>query len=581
MAAPPGKAPLRSILLPLAYFTGLAVVMTWPLILNMGHSVALQFGDNLEYVWLIGWFEKALLHLHTSPSFVPMVNYPEGWNPAHSEFPRTMIVPVLPLSAWLGPVAAYNVSILLSYILSGLFVFAWTKRLTGSMAAGLLSGSIFAFSPYRYSHFLVGHLGALGTHWLPLYFMSLLAVLLEAGRRPGFPILAGIGLGLIAFTSPYYLYMTLLLTAVIIAVRFLLVSHWQPVDSEVRHRLAVFAVTGLPLALLGVAPFLQLSAEGNLAARAVESVRKWSASPTDFFIPATTSQVWGQWIGRMFERDFWIEATLYLGVIALVAAGIGVVRNIARPVSRGSILLILAMTLTAALLALGTDLHWLSRPVLVEVPQFLRALHPHSPAHVPLPGRLLFEWLPFYDRMRVWMRYGVFVGLGVSVLAGYGLAWISERLQGGRRTAVVLGLLGLALLDFLPRPQPYARVEPRSVDEWLAAQTDSGALVEFPFESDQAQLYYSLIHNKPILGGPFNAFPPPQFQRIKPILDSFPDRASIDTLQDLGVRYVLVHAWRYADFDRVDRLARELGLVLVGDFDGVHVYTLGEDSLAP
>jgi hypothetical protein len=179
------------------------------------------------------------------------------------------------------------------------------------------------------------------------------------------------------------------------------------------------------------------------------------------------------------------------------------------------------------------------------------------------------------------MRYGVFVGLGVSVLAGYGLAWISGRLHGWRRAAATAGLLALALLDFLPRPEAFVRVQPRPVDEWLASQTDSGALVEFPFESDQAQLYYTLTHQKPFLGGNFNAFPPPQYQRIKPVLDSFPDRASIDVLHDLGVRYVLVHAWRYADFDQVDRLARELGLVSVDDFDGIHVYTLEGDSLAP
>jgi hypothetical protein len=183
--------------------------------------------------------------------------------------------------------------------------------------------------------------------------------------------------------------------------------------------------------------------------------------------------------------------------------------------------------------------------------------------------------------MRVWMRYGVFVGLGVSVLAGYGLAWISSQLRGTRRAGVTLALLGLALLDFLPRPQMFAKVQPRPVDEWLAAQTASGALVEFPFESDQAELYYTLIHNKPFLGGNFNAFPPPQFQRIKPVLSSFPDRDSMDLLRSLGVRYVLVHTGRYPDFEEVDRLATELGLRRGPAFEDIQVYTLEGDPGAP
>jgi hypothetical protein len=375
--------------------------------------------------------------------------------------------------------------------------------------------------------------------------------------------------------------MTLLLTAMVVGVRFLIVSRRDPADAQVWYRLGLFALVGVPLVLLALAPYLQLTAEGDLPSRVVESVRKWSASPTDFIIPATTSRLWDQWVGRTFDRAFWIEATLYLGAIALVLAVIGMVRNISRPQSRGSVLLILTMTLTAALLALGTDLHWLSQPVLVDVPEFLRALHPHSPAHVPLPGRLLFEWLPFYDRMRVWMRYGVFVGLGVSVLAGYGLAWISGRLDGWRRAAVTTGLLVLVLLDFLPRPEAFVKVQPRPVDEWLASQVEAGALVEFPFESDQAQLYYTLTHQKPFLGGNFNAFPPPQYQRIKPVLDSFPDRASIEVLRELGVRYVLVHSWRYPDFGQVDRIVRELGLRWATAFEGIHVYELDEANGDP
>jgi hypothetical protein len=343
----------------------------------------------------------------------------------------------------------------------------------------------------------------------------------------------------------------------------------------------MFVVIALPLVFLGVAPFLHLNAEGNLGARTVESVRKWSASPTDFVIPATTSLLWGAWVGRIFERDFWIEATLSVGVVALRRAVVGIVKNLARPSGRAPIVLLLTLTVTAFVLALGTDVHWLSRPVLVEVPSFLRALHPQSPVHLPLPGRLLFEGLPYYDRMRVWMRYGVFVGMGVSVLAGYGLTWLAGQLDGRRRTAVVVGLVALALVDFLPRPRPFARVEPRSVDVWLAAQDEAGALAEFPFESDQAQLYYSLIHGKPILGGPFNAFPPPQFQRLQPILESFPDQASIDALRELGVRYVLVHEDRYADVDEVDRAARQLGLDRVDEFDSILAYTLEAEPHAP
>jgi hypothetical protein len=36
----------------------------------MGHSVVGSIGDNIYFVWLIKWFQKALFELHQSPLFV-------------------------------------------------------------------------------------------------------------------------------------------------------------------------------------------------------------------------------------------------------------------------------------------------------------------------------------------------------------------------------------------------------------------------------------------------------------------------------------------------------------------------------
>jgi hypothetical protein len=178
--------------------------------------------------------------------------------------------------------------------------------------------------------------------------------------------------------------------------------------------------------------------------------------------------------------------------------------------------------------------------------------------------------------MRVWMRYGGIVILGVSILAGYGSAWISSRVGGWHKNGVQALLLGLVVLDFLPRPQTFVRVEPRPVDFWLASQEPPGALVEFPFEkvADQAQLYYTLTHKKPFFGGSFNAFPPPQYLRIKPILSQFPNDESIELLKTLGVRYVLVHSLEYSNFEDLDREIVELGLQPMATFDDIKVYEL-------
>ena len=75
-------------------FTGLAILMTWPLVRQLDRAVISWKGDNF--------------------------------------------------------------SILVSFILSGLGIFLWVPRLTGNTAASIIAGSIFVFALYRMSH-LLGH----------------------------------------------------------------------------------------------------------------------------------------------------------------------------------------------------------------------------------------------------------------------------------------------------------------------------------------------------------------------------------------------------------------------------------------
>jgi hypothetical protein len=130
-------------------------------------------------------------------------------------------------------------------------------------------------------------------------------------------------------------------------------------------------------------------------------------------------------------------------------------------------------------------------------------------------------------------------------------------------------------LDFYPGPyQQFSRVDARPVDYWLAEQPDRGAVAQFPFiqSADQDQVYNTLVHGKPYIGGFFNATLPPQFLRIRPVLDHFPDPASTALLRELGVGYILVDSRQYPDFDQVDRASRDLGLQLLNQVDGQYVY---------
>ena len=192
---------------------------------------------------------------------------------------------------------------------------------------------------------------------------------------------------------------------------------------------------------------------------------------------------------------------------------------------------------------MGTDLHWNGAPVEIATPGFLQGVYAKPTMPIPLPGLLLFKYFPFYAKLRALMRFGIFVLLFICAAAGLGTAEILKRISPRWKFAAAAGLVLLVLVDIYPGPYTeFTTVQPRQVDTWLASQPGDGAVAQMPFSiaEDQEQTYYTLVHGKPYIGGFFNAFPPAQYKRIKPVLMNFPDAESVQLLRELKVRWVLV-----------------------------------------
>jgi hypothetical protein len=176
------------------------------------------------------------------------------------------------------------------------------------------------------------------------------------------------------------------------------------------------------------------------------------------------------------------------------------------------------------------------------------------------------------------MRIGLFTSVFTTVLAGLGAGYLILRRPDSRKWRIswTVLLIGLVLFDFFPRSiaSNLGVVEHRAVDEWLAEQPGDGAVVQFPFSEseDQSQIYYTSIYDKPFVGGFFNANQPPQYQAIKPVLDSFPSDESVQTLRDLNVTYIVVDTHAYEDYTAVEAEILARGLVKLADIDGQSVY---------
>jgi hypothetical protein len=556
------------------YFLVMTIIITWPFARYMTNSVVGRIGDNIYFIWLIKWFQKALFELHVSPLFVPFLNYPQGWYLAYTDITPAMVLTGLPAGLLGGATFGYNFSMLASFVLSGLGMYIWVRKLTGNSAAGIISGTAYAFLPYRMAHFLIGHLNLSGTQWFPFYFMGL-TDLIQMKKFSWTPILlTAVSLGLIGLTSIHYLFMTLLISVVYLIGALILINHRLILDVQFWKSLALTLLYSTPLLFVGIYPFLQINRLNAMPSRTLSYVSQFSASPTDFLLPSTQHFLFGQWVGNHFDRSMWIEATLYLGIVVCALALIAFIAQKKHP-QNGLVNLFIWGAFFAFVFALGTDLHWLGHPM--GIPENIRQWLSRTDQIIPLPGYLLFKFLPFYAKMRVWMRFGIFVMVFADVLAGIGAAWLLSKVQTPWKNVLALGLLLLVIFDFYPAPmKEYSRVESRPIDAWLSEQPGNGAVVQFPFQlvEDQDQVYYTLSYNKPFLGGFFNAFPPEQYQRIKPILMNFPNQESVDLLKELGVQYVLVDSSYYPDFNQTRGNIEKLGLRLLTVMDSEYAFEL-------
>ena len=136
------------------YFVILTVLMTWPLVTRMNNQMIGQVGDNIYFVWMIGWFKKALFDLHVNPFNVWFLNYPEGWSLAYTEITPAQLLLAVPFSLVASPTFAYNMAHLLSFILSGLIMSLWVRRLTGSIGCFLAGRNGIRLSAVSFCPFL-------------------------------------------------------------------------------------------------------------------------------------------------------------------------------------------------------------------------------------------------------------------------------------------------------------------------------------------------------------------------------------------------------------------------------------------
>lgn len=121
------------------------------------------------FVFFLEWWKYVFTH-HVNPFFTYLQWAPSGSNLAWATCIPLFGVAALPLTATLGPVATFNLLVMLCPALAAWTAFFLCRYLSSSFWAALVGGYAFGFSPWMLAH-LLGHLTVLMIFPVPLMVM--------------------------------------------------------------------------------------------------------------------------------------------------------------------------------------------------------------------------------------------------------------------------------------------------------------------------------------------------------------------------------------------------------------------------
>ena len=252
---------------------------------------------------------------------------------------------------------------------------------------------------------------------------------------------------------------------------------------------------------------------------------KFSATLASYITAPQENWLWG-WTAFRFEGD---ELRLFPGIaaIALAILAAGLTRR------RAIVVTYLVVMAVAAAFSLGFN-----NPV-------YRFLY----AHVwPMQG------------FRAPARFGILTGCALAVLAGFGFDYLAQRFSRSRlRNGLLIAVLVAIGVECGSAPMRLEELPRQTPDVYRFLRIlDHAVVIELPIaEWDLAPvyMYWSTQHWHRLVNG-YSGFSPPDYAETLTRLRTFPDDRSIERLQRLNVRYIVVHEMFYKPKEHAALLLR-------------------------
>lgn len=560
----------------LAYLL-LAIVLTYPLILNVATHVPGDGSDDPALAWNLWWVPFALINLGQSPIYTDYMFYPIGLNLAFYTLTYLNAFLSIPFQYALNVIVATNVNVWLSFALSGFGAYLLMKylfKVQGSksdvstsnlkpqtsnleLVAAFVAGAVYAFSSNKFLYVALGQFNIASSHWIPFYVLFLLKLTDDRRRMTDAREIIKLGflLGLFLLfqsLSEFIFASFLIIFTLLYLIYWFIKNRFRPPSFVLRllSFLAAALVFIFAMSPILAAMIQDMLTEGDFIQSGLGFADIFSSDVLGFFVPSHLHPIFGN-----LEAQFHFAYTnfAYLGFVALMLAVIALVA-----VPRARIwgifgILFILISLGPNLTINGTRLD------------------------LPMLFDLLLE-IPFVKGNRYPSRWSVMVTLALAVMVGYGVAYASQKLKDkSSKWSVLLpfAFLLLTLFEHLSAPLPLSNLRIPDVYQTIARDPDDFTVLEIPLAwrngfrmtgtLDQAMMFaqfYQTAHRRPILGGNTSRNPAFKFQYFTeaPVINSIiaietghilndetiqRDRElAPDVLRFFGVRYIVWHSPR-------------------------------------
>jgi len=501
-------------------------------------------GDEAFTCWSLTWTTKKVLedpfNLFKANIFYPANDYSLALS-EHLIGWTIFSIPVYGITQ--DPVFTHNFVRLLTFVLCGFGMYLLTYRYTQNRYAAFIAGIFFAFYGYR----MAIQLHLLAMQWIPFmllfldkFFHSL--KFRDIGAAAIFFILSAL--------SSWYVGIFTTITGVLFVLGYVIL------DSEVRKRLMskkalVKILISLVLILIILTPF---------ALPYFEASQHYDAE-RDLDEPVNSS--WS------CDPIFLINQ---FGAVLFIFALVG---------------LILPLSKNTPLKPDWTYIRSQKIPIIftgIALISYILALGPVLKLNgvqtgIMAPYYFVYSIIPYIAIIRDLSRFSFIMSLAGSVMAGFGAAALLSRItKEDLKLIVAFVFITLAILGswHVPVQIPASLETGDQVPEvyrWLAEQPDNTRIIEIPtrwVEDNSEYTYYSVYHWKEMVNGYSGRDAELASKIMRDTGGYFPSNNTVSLLQNIGVKYVIIHP------DRI-RIMENIPVDQAEAFISQYLYSLNQN----